>query len=140
MANENCFYYGGPEKRQRVQGENTPPPTISSLSHNRILEEKRIFLNNSNSKYLALGVVPAYKEVDSDGDDFFFEAYLCGDKSAPLPLGGIEGIASLIFAIRQIPSFTRVLPVNHGITASENIEISTVSFAKNVCIFVFFKM
>lgn len=80
-----------------------------------------------------MGIVPATKLLDADAPGFHFEAILGGEKSSPLPIGGIQGMASLFAAIREIPTFSRVNPSKHGIEEGENIEISTgFEFAKNV--------
>lgn len=137
-ANDQCFYYGGADKQRRVLSAGNVP-TFDSLTKNRMLMERRYYLNNSNSKYISMGIVPATKMLDSDARGFHFEAVLAGEKSFPLPLGGLEGMSSLFRAIREIPAFSRVLPTMHGIAPSENIEISTgFDFAKNVCCIISF--
>lgn len=86
-----------------------------------------------------MGVVPATKLLAADAPGFYFEAMLCGEKSSPLPIGGIQGMAALFAAIRDIPIFSRVNPSKHGIEGSENIEISTgFEFAKNVRLLIIF--
>lgn len=79
-----------------------------------------------------MGIVPATKVLSPDAPGFHLEVYLDGEKCAPLPLGGVDGLATLFATIREIPAFSRMPPTNHGIPIGENIEISTVEFAKNV--------
>lgn len=80
-----------------------------------------------------MGIVPAAKLLDAEAPGFHFEAVLGGEKSSPLPIGGVQGMAALFGAIRKILIFARLNPSKHGIQASVNIEISTgFEFAKNV--------
>lgn len=83
---------------------------------------------------MSVGVVPASKILDESAPGFHFEAFLCGDNAASLPLGGIEGLAALFHTIREIPAFSRVPTFNHGIEHEHNITISTVAFANDVSI------
>lgn len=126
---KKCFFYSGPEKRQRLTDE---IPTFEKLTHNRILCEQRFFITNTNGKWITLGIIPSSKLLGEDAAGFHFETFLCGEGKPSLPLGGIEGIASLLSTIREIPEFTKVVPSTHGITPNENITISTVEFAGDV--------
>lgn len=132
QSSNACFFYGGPEKRCRLDGK-TPPPDFDELAKKRVLDEKRFYLNSSNSKYISMGVVPASKILGPEAPGFHFEAFLAGDKCAPVPLGGIQGMATLFSIIRQIPAFACIPTIDHGLEVGEHIEISTVEFAKNVC-------
>lgn len=81
-----------------------------------------------------MGVVPAVKILDANSTGFYFEVFLGSDKCAPVPLGGLRGLATLFDTIREIPVFSKVPPVKHEIDLDDNIEISSTEFAKNVCI------
>lgn len=119
---------------------NEPPPTFEELAKNRVLEERRFYLNNSNTKYISMGIVPSTKILSPEAPGFVFEAFLAGEKAAPLPLGGIEGLATLFATIREIPAFSRMPAIDHEVKNGEHIEISTVEFAKNVgSIFILLK-
>lgn len=131
-TSNNCFLYGGPEKQRRLIDENASPPSFESLSKNRVLEEKRFYLNNSNSKYISMGIVPATKILSPDAPGFYFEVFLGGDKCASMPLGGLNGLITLLSTIEEIPVFSKMSMLDHGIERGENIEISTVEFANNV--------
>lgn len=126
---QKCFFYGGPEKQYQLTDE---IPSFESLSRKRLLCEQRFFLNNSNSKWLTMGIIPSTKILDKEAPGFHFEAILCGENKPSLPLGGIEGLASLFATIRQLPEFGNVLPSTHGISPSDNITFSTVDFAEEV--------
>lgn len=125
--------YGGPEKQRRLIDENASPPSFEALTKNRILEEKRFYINNSNTKFISMGIVPATKILSHEARGFYFEVFLGGDKCASMPLGGLPGLITLLSTIKDIPVFSNMNMVNHGIERGENIEISTVEFAKNVC-------
>lgn len=65
---------------------------------------------------------------------------MAGEKTAPLPLGGINGLATIFSTIRQIPKFSNCVPVNtYNISPGENILISTTDFAKDVSDLFMFK-
>lgn len=111
-------------------------PTFENLTKNRILNEERFPCTNSGSKYLTIGIVPASKILDEAAPGFYIEAYIEGEKTSAMPLGGIAGLASLFSTIKQIPQFGRVgVPVQSTIEPDTNIVISTVDFAEDVCTF-----
>lgn len=84
-----------------------------------------------------MGVVPATKILDENAQGFFLEVFLCGEKSMPLPLGGIKGMAGLFATIREIPEFSKVPVIPSSIEQTKNILISTVDFADDVSSFLF---
>lgn len=115
-------------------------PSFETLIKNRLLAEQRFLLNNSNTKWLSIGVFPATKLLNENAPGFYFEALLCGDKSAPIPLGGLPGLNSLFATIRQIPKFSHLPNVsssNFNQEISSNITISVGDFADDVS-FLFF--
>lgn len=138
MQPNRPYLYGGPQKPSC----SFQVPTFETLCKNRILSEKRIYCNNSNSKYLSIGIVPASKILNENACGFYVEAYIGGEKTSPLPLGSIAGLASLFSTIKQIPQFNRVSGgVASNIEADTNIIISTVDFAEDVSsyIHIFFR-
>lgn len=60
----------------------------------------RIMLNNSNTKFLNIGISCKPELIFPDGSGFKIEAHLGGDKSAPMVVGGITDMRSLFMAIR----------------------------------------
>lgn len=88
---------------------------------------------------MKMGIVPATKILASDARGFYFEAYLCGEKNTPIPLGGLQGLAALFATIRDIPEFSKIPRLSTIIEPSNNILISTVQFAEDVSIFIFLK-
>lgn len=89
-----------------------------------------------------MGIVPATKILDQNADGFHLEVFLCGEKSSPLPLGGISGMAALFTTIRDIPEFSKVPRIASNIEPTNNILISTCGFADDVsgfihCVFIY---
>lgn len=120
--NQRCYYYGGPQNKQRVFTSQVP--SFSQLTHGRLINEQRIYLNNSNSKWLSIGIVPETKFLGDDASGFHLEVYLGGLNSATLPLGGRNGLFTLWDTIRKIPEFSRIQAVRTG-EGGTNILIST---------------
>lgn len=135
MQQKGCFYYGGPQQQRRVF-DIEKLPTFETIAKNRMLMERRIYLNASNTKCLRMGIIPETKILSPEAPGFHFEVYLDGEKCAPLPLGGVVGLAALLTTIRDIPEFSKIPPIAFDVEAGENILISTTSFAKDVSIFI----
>ena len=75
------------------------------LIRKRLFNQSRIYLNNSNSKWLDIGVQPTSYQFDGVIDEFTTEIFLGGEKCNRLALGGIVGFRQLIRQIRQIDEF-----------------------------------
>lgn len=135
---KNCFYYGGPNQQKRIF-DIEKIPTFETITKNRMLMERRFYLNASNTKCLRMGVIPATKILSPEAAGFHFEVYLDGEKCAPLAIGGAKGLASLLTTIRDIPEFSKIPPIAFNVVPGENILISTTKFAKDVSIFIFVK-
>lgn len=134
---QGCFFYGGPNQRKRLF-DAPQVPSFDALVKNRVIGEKRFFLNNSNTKYIQIGIVPATKFLNPEAPGFYMEAYLCGDKSAPLPLGGAKGLATLFNTIRDIPEFSRIPRcTSYDLQPGENILITTTTFSRDVSFYFF---
>lgn len=127
------YLYGGLSDQACQQPQ---APSYDILVKNKILQEKRFFVNNSASKWLSMGVLP--KAIIFGNKGFEFEIFLCGEKSSPLPLGGLAGLMSLFSTIRRIPVFSHVAvpDIRVEVQPSENITISTVDFADEVYIYI----
>lgn len=76
--------------------------------------------------------MPATKYLNPEAPGFYTEVFLCGEKNAPVALGGIKGLASLFATIRDIPTFSKIPPIELDVEKGENILISTVSYASDV--------
>lgn len=111
------------------------PKSLEQLTKFRLLSERRIYINNSNSKWISIGLVPASKFHNDANEGFYTEACLCGDKSPAVPLGGFGGIAALFATIRRLPDFSQVKPVGNGFESTDNIRITTTDMDGNVSIY-----
>lgn len=128
------FLYGGPENPKKVE---TAIPTFEKLIKKRILCEKRFYCNNSNSKWISVGIVPATKLLDESAVGFYLEVSLGGESCEAMPLGGAEGAASLFSTIRQIPEYNKVQPFHTQFKNGKNITIGTVNWNDDVSSFIF---
>lgn len=96
------------------------------------MSEMRFYTNNSNSKWISIGVIPSTTILNDDAKGFFMEAYLCGEKVAPLPLGGLHGLAALFNTIRQLPNFQQYPVGIVSVEPSDNITLETCKFSEDV--------
>lgn len=74
-----------------------------------MFSESRIFLNNSGSKWLSIGIKP--EPLTFSGlciSNFTTEILLCGEKCFDLALGGLTGVLQLMRQLRKIPFFKHV--------------------------------
>lgn len=109
-------------------------PTFEQLLKNRILNEKRFYLSNSNSKWLSLGVTPSTKILDESATGFKTEVYLCGEKGT-ISLGGIEGVAALYKIFRDMPHFAPFYTTQkfeYGGPVADNIIVTKANFGSEV--------
>lgn len=110
-------------------------PTFEQLIKNRILCERRFFINNSNSKWISIGISPSTPLLDEASSGFIVDVYLGGEKGAPISLGGIEGAAGLFDAIRAIPQFSNMYSgkkAKYCGHKSQNISVSKANFGTDV--------
>lgn len=67
------------------------------MTKNRLLGERRVYLNNSNSKWISIGTaVPANPLND---DTFHLEILLSGNDNKHLSLGGLSGIICILIFV-----------------------------------------
>lgn len=74
------------------------------LMRKRLFNTTRIYLNNSNTKWLDIGVKPCSNQAGKIVT-FATEVYLDGDKCSRLALGGIVGFRQLVRQIRGTDEF-----------------------------------
>lgn len=72
--------------------------------------EKRYFLNNSNTKWISIGIVPAAKLISPSAPGFYAEIAICGNKMKPLYLNGLDGFLTICSAVRSLDDFKFSLP------------------------------
>lgn len=78
-------------------------------SRARMYSETRIFLNNSGSKWLSIGVRPEpVITTETTIKNFGTEVLLGGEKCFNLPLGGTVGLLQLMRQLRAIVYFKHV--------------------------------
>lgn len=108
-----------------LQQQQQCTPSFESLTKSRLLCEKRYFLNNSNSKWVAIGVIPT---------DFHIEIVIDGTgKSAPLSLNLIN-FTSICRAFRSMPEFKYAFPTSacdYG-NANMPVKISKITIKGNL--------
>lgn len=71
------------------------------LSRSRLYTETKVYLNNTNCKWVSVGVAP-YQGEGGPIKKFETELFLGGDKCASVPLGGIVGFLQLVRQLRSI--------------------------------------
>lgn len=81
-----------------------------------------------------MGVIPTTNILDETAAGFYVEVLLCSDKHAPLPLGGIEGIAAVVKGFRDMAPLLKLAVQNPIYTGaiSEHIAISRANFGTQV--------
>lgn len=89
MFQTNCF--AGIKKQ----------PTFETTTNGRLLNETRLFINNSSTKWISIGVVPSAKIIEEPG--FKVDVQIGGDKMKPMSLGGLDGYLTLIHNLSEIP-------------------------------------
>lgn len=82
-----------------------PELTFDSLTKNRMLMEKRYFLNNSNTKWVSVGIKPASKMLSTTACGFYVNVSIDGAKMAPMCVGGLEDFMGLCRIVRQFDEF-----------------------------------
>lgn len=70
----------------------------------RLFNASRIYLNNSNTKWLDIGVKPSSNHFGNISG-FTTEVFLDGDKCTRLALGGLIGFKQLVRQIRGTDEF-----------------------------------
>lgn len=80
------------------------------IMRTRLFDETRIFLNNSNCKWVSIGVKPTSPYGKGDIKNFVVEIYLGGEKTVPMALGGVVGFTQLMRQIREIDFFQNLHP------------------------------
>lgn len=72
------------------------------LIRSRAFSETKVYLNNSNTKWLTVGVTPNSREKAGSIKNFYTELYIGGSNCQTLPLGGITGFKRLVRQLREI--------------------------------------
>lgn len=72
------------------------------LTRSRLFSETKIYLNNSNSKWVSVGVTPSSREKAGPIKNFYTELYIGGINCQSLSLGGITGFKKFVRQLREI--------------------------------------
>lgn len=72
--------------------------------------EKRYFLNNSNSKYITIGIKPATKILHEANTGFFVEVAIDGNNMKMMSLGGLDGFMNLCKSLRSFDELKFTYP------------------------------
>lgn len=67
------------------------------MTKNRLLGEKRVYLNNSNSKWISIGTAVPVNPLNDD--TFHLEILLSGNDNKHLSLGGLSGIICMLIFV-----------------------------------------
>lgn len=94
--------------------------------------EKRYFLNQSNTKWISIGIKPLSL------DAFYADVMLHGEKMKPLCLGGIDGFLNLCQILRNFDEFKFAYPGTAGNYEEIGgkqlaINITKKNFGANIC-------
>lgn len=82
--------------------------SLDTITKGRLLMEKRYFLNNSNSKFISIGIKPATKLLENSG--FYVETGIGGDKMKFMSLGGLDGFLNLCKSLRTFEELKFTYP------------------------------
>lgn len=96
-----------PEDLQCIPVTNIQHFDREKLMHKRLFSASRIYLNNSNTKWLDIGIKPASNHA-GDITNFSTEVFLDGEKCSRLALGGLIGFKQLVRQIRGTDEFAHL--------------------------------
>lgn len=71
------------------------------MSRSRLYSETKVYLNNTNCKWISIGVTPNQRE-NGPIKGFETELLLGGDKCPSLAMGGIVGFLQLVRQLRNV--------------------------------------
>lgn len=71
------------------------------LMRSRLYSETKIYLDNTNCEWIAVGVIPSQR-VGSSITAFETELHIGGDKCARVSIGGVIGFLQLVRQLRTI--------------------------------------
>lgn len=83
--------------------------------------EKNFYLNQSNCKWITIGIQPATKLINKDYTGFYVDVAICGKSMKPMSLGGIDGFMNLCQSLRSFEELKFTYPM----AAANYSEIST---------------
>lgn len=87
-----------------------PELTLESVTRDRLIMEKRFYLNASNTKYVKIGFKPATKLFNKEFTGFFVEVAIDGKNMRPMALGGIDGFMNICKSLRSFDELKYTYP------------------------------
>lgn len=85
-------------------------PDLDTVTHGRLLMEKNFYLNQSNSKYITIGIKPASKLHNNTNMGFYVDVNIGGKTMKPMSLGGIDGFLNLCQSLRSFDELKFTYP------------------------------
>lgn len=76
--------------------------------------EKRYYLNQSNSKYITIGICPASKLFNKDNCGFYVDIGIGGNNMKTMSLGGTDGFLNLCQSLRSFEELKFTYPGSAG--------------------------
>lgn len=111
---------------------------FGTFTKQRLLMEKRFYLNASNSKYVTVGVSPSPKLLNMEG--FHVVVTIGGSKMKPMTLAGLDGFLTLCRSLRSMDELKYVYPNTAGdysqIAVEFPISISSRPYFGRPCFFI----
>lgn len=102
---------------------------MGALLKNRVLNEVRFFLNKSNSKWISVGIVPGYHDLNNTG--FSVEIKIGGETgSVPLTVNGLKSVISLF---KGISYFSKFGPASSDIVLERGILLTEFQMGGSPC-------
>lgn len=100
----------------------------SLLMRSRLYTETKLYLNNSNTKWLSIGVTPSSREKAGGIKNFFTDLYLGGTNCQTLALGGVSGFKKLCRQLREINYWQNMFPEVNSVLYSPNVRKTNCFF------------
>lgn len=83
---------------------------LDTLTHGRLLMERHFYLNQSNSKYITIGIKPASKLQNKANIGFHVDINIGGKTMKPMSLGGLDGFLNLCQSLRSFEELKFTYP------------------------------
>lgn len=103
----------------------------------RLLMEKRLFLNQSNTKWVALGIKPESKLLGEEATGFQFDIAIGGSKMPLMSLGGSNGFLNLCQGLQSFEelkfAYRGTVSDYDDIDTEVPLNISKKTFGGNLC-------
>jgi hypothetical protein len=102
---------------------------MDSLLKKRLLNEQRYFLNKTNSKWISIGIVPGYQELNNTN---FKTAITIAGESGGVSLN-VNGLKTVIHLFKSISYFSRFGPPSNDIEMERGVLMSEFQMGGTPC-------